>query len=287
MAGEWKLIIEYIEGPGLIEYSHSVVISQVPYDFGLPMETFMVTDAYINFEATEKGAPSVSSLFRVLGDMKLRPGESFDHLQDPVTLQMGSYQETIPPGSFTPQGEPDNETYNYSNPDPEHSGIHHMIFNFKMGWFRAYATRVDMSGTGNPVMVRLAIGSNTGFEEILMDIVGNEWFYQLEGKTRAETLIAEGSLPAAFSLSQNYPNPFNATTQIVYSIPEEMRVSLALHNIQGQQVALLVDNNQPAGFYQITWDGRDAFGNQAASGIYFCHLRAGALSQTRKMLLLR
>lgn len=287
MVGEWKLIIEYIEGPGLIEYSHSVVLSQVPYDFGLPMENFLITLGYINFATTEKGEPSISSTFRVSGNMKLRPGESFDHLQDPVTLQMGSYQETIPPGSFTPLGEPDNETYNYTNPDPEHAGIQHMIFNFKMGWFRAYACRVDMTGTGNPVLVRLAIGPNTGFEEILMDVIGNEWFYELEGKTQAEPLIAEGSLPATFSLGQNYPNPFNACTQICYSISREARVLLAIYNVSGQQVAVLLDKEQSPGTYQVAWDGRDALGNQTASGIYFCHLRAGDLSQTRKMLLLR
>jgi hypothetical protein len=282
MTGEWKLIIEYIEGPGLIEYSHSVVLSQLPYDFGLPMENFLVTEAYINFETAEKGAPSVSSLFRVFGEMALRPGVSFDCLQDPVILQMGSYQETIPPGAFTPQGEPGNETYNYSNPDPEHAGIHHMIFNFKKGWFRAYACRVDMTGTGNPVLVRLAIGPNTGFEGILMEVIGNEWFYELEGKTNAEPLIAEASLPAAFSLSQNYPNPFNPATEIRYAIPKDTHVTLKVYNVMGAEVTNLVDGDQSAGAYTVRWDARDL-----SNGVYFCRLLAGEFSMTVKMVLLK
>lgn len=282
MLGVWKLIIAYMDGPGFIEYTHSVVVSQIPYDFGTPMDHFLVTDAYINFGAAEKGSPNVSSTFRVSGEMELRPGESFDYLQDPVILQMGSYQEIIPAGAFTPQGSPDTETFNYTNQDPAHVGIQHMKLNFKWDWFRAYASRVDMTGTGNPVLVRLAIGPNTGFEGLLMDVSGDEWFYEAEVKTQAEPLIAEGSLPADFSLSQNYPNPFNPATEIRYAIPKDTHVTLKVYNVVGAEVATLVQDHQAAGVYTVRWDARDM-----SNGVYFCRLRAGEFSKTLKMVLLK
>jgi hypothetical protein len=287
LLGEWTLLINYNTGPGLIDYRHTSTVFGLPWDFGLPMDHFMITRAYIRFETAKMAATSAPTVFRVWGEMTLKPGASFDHTLDPVTLQMGPYQETLPPGSFVPQGNPSKQIYNYTNSEPGHEGIAHMILNFNKGEFRAYASRVNMSGTENPVLVRLAIGPDTGFENILMEESGNQWYYTANGKTLPKTLASVSSVPKAFSLSQNYPNPFNATTQISYDIPQEAQILLAIYNVRGQQVAVLVDGQQPAGTYCTTWDGRDALGNEAASGIYLCHLRAADMSTTRKMILLR
>ena len=288
LLGQWTLLISYDTGPGFIDYHHTITVFGLPWDFGLSMDHFMVTRAYIRFRGGKAIATSSApTAFRVWGEMALKPGESFDHTMDPVTLQMGPYQETLPPGSFVPQGPPSKQLYNYTNSEPGQVGIAHMHLNFKKGEFQAYATRVDMSGTENPVLVRLAIGMETGSEHILMEECGNEWYYNINGNAHLKTLPAVSSLPQTFSLTPNRPNPFNATTQISYSIPEEARVLVAIYNVSGQQVAVLVDGQQPAGTYQIIWDGRDSLGNQSASGIYFCHLRAGDLSTTGKMILLR
>jgi flagellar hook assembly protein FlgD len=53
------------------------------------------------------------------------------------------------------------------------------------------------------------------------------------------------------------------------------------------QVRELVNKGQPAGRYQVTWDGRDDAGGSVASGVYFYRLTSGAFSQTRKMVLLK
>jgi len=91
----------------------------------------------------------------------------------------------------------------------------------------------------------------------------------------------------SFSLHQNSPNPFNPVTQIVYDLPKQARVKLEVYNILGQQVKVLVDQTQVAGSYRVTWDGSDANGGAAASGIYFYRIRAGEYESNRKMILLK
>ena len=94
-------------------------------------------------------------------------------------------------------------------------------------------------------------------------------------------------LPVSFTLSQNYPNPFNATTVISYSLRKNADVKLVIYNLHGQKVRILVDEQKPAGEYQITWDGKNDSGEEVASGVYFYRMIAGEFSESKKMVLLR
>ncbi len=89
-------------------------------------------------------------------------------------------------------------------------------------------------------------------------------------------------LPTQFTLSQNYPNPFNPTTMIEYSISQNSFVTLKVYNLLGQEVASLVNQQQTASRYTVSFDG-----SRLASGIYFYKLRAGGSTLTNKMLLLK
>ncbi len=93
--------------------------------------------------------------------------------------------------------------------------------------------------------------------------------------------------PADFSIAQNYPNPFNSATIIRFDLDGASAVELAVYNLAGQKVAILVGGERQAGTYAINWDGRDARGLDLASGIYFYRLEAEGREQTRKMMLLR
>jgi hypothetical protein len=95
------------------------------------------------------------------------------------------------------------------------------------------------------------------------------------------------NLPTEFSLSQNYPNPFNPTTVIEYSLPSQAYVTISIFNVLGQLVAAMVDETKPAGTYSVIWNGADACGNPAASGVYTYRIRAGNNIDTRKMVLLK
>lgn len=85
-----------------------------------------------------------------------------------------------------------------------------------------------------------------------------------------------------FELYQNYPNPFNPTTKISFVIGQSSLVTLRIYDILGNEIATLLNEEKPAGTYEITSDA-----GELASGIYFYKLIAGNFIQTKKMILLR
>ena len=99
------------------------------------------------------------------------------------------------------------------------------------------------------------------------------------------------STPNQFSLEQNFPNPFNPSTKIKFEIPGQARnnnalVTLKVYDILGNEVATLVNEEKPAGEYEIEFNPVSGIRN-LASGIYFYQLKAGNLIQTKKMILLK
>ncbi len=88
--------------------------------------------------------------------------------------------------------------------------------------------------------------------------------------------------PVAFALNQNFPNPFNAATEIGYQLPGDEHAVIKVFNVSGQEVATLVNAQQPAGRHVVRWNP-----SGLASGVYFCRLRAGRFAETRKMVLMK
>jgi hypothetical protein len=97
----------------------------------------------------------------------------------------------------------------------------------------------------------------------------------------------DGLVPTAFELEQNYPNPFNPQTTIAFSIPQAAHVRLVIFNLLGQRIATLVDDILPPGRREVVWRGQDQNGNEVSSGIYFYHLSADDVTETRKMVLMK
>jgi len=91
----------------------------------------------------------------------------------------------------------------------------------------------------------------------------------------------------AVELGQNYPNPFNPTTHIDYYLPETERVTLSVYDVRGKLVATLVDGVVGFGSHTVEWDGTDARGNRAGSGVYFYRLVAGKKVITRKLVVVK
>jgi flagellar hook assembly protein FlgD len=93
------------------------------------------------------------------------------------------------------------------------------------------------------------------------------------------------STPESLELFPNYPNPFNLETTIEYALPEAKDVRLSIYNIRGQEVRPLVDEYQSAGFKTVRWDGRDNFGREISSGLYFSRLVVGQTVLMQKLTL--
>ena len=118
-----------------------------------------------------------------------------------------------------------------------------------------------------------------------------------EGIEMLERLLAS-LIPKETALLANYPNPFNPETWIPYQLTEAAEVGLTIYDMNGKLVRRLGLGHQSAGVYKsrsraIYWDGRNQFGEPAASGVYFYTLTvrsetgAEEFTATRKMLILK
>ena len=111
----------------------------------------------------------------------------------------------------------------------------------------------------------------------------------LEQFLTAGTQVAQ-PIPEKTTLLANYPNPFNPETWIPYQLAQPTEVTIFIHAIDGALVRTLPLGEMPAGVYQSRsraayWDGKNAHGEQVASGVYFYTLKAGQFTATRKMLI--
>ena len=105
-----------------------------------------------------------------------------------------------------------------------------------------------------------------------------------------EELIEPFLMPDETALLRNYPNPFNPETWFPYQLSRAADVTIAIYSVNGMLVRTLSLGHQAAGMYRSKsraayWDGRNAFGEPVASGIYFYTLTAGTFSATGKMLI--
>ena len=95
------------------------------------------------------------------------------------------------------------------------------------------------------------------------------------------------NIPSVFSLSQNYPNPFNPITKMNYNLPMRSKVNISIYNVLGQEIKTLVNEVQEYGYHSILWNGKDNFGRDMASGVYFTRMVSKGFTQTKKMLLVK
>lgn len=89
-------------------------------------------------------------------------------------------------------------------------------------------------------------------------------------------------IPAKYSLYQNYPNPFNPTTNIKFDIPSSSFTALKIYDINGREVAELINQNLQAGRYEYSFNAATL-----SSGIYYFKLVSGEFNQIKKMILLK
>jgi FG-GAP-like repeat/FlgD Ig-like domain len=136
-------------------------------------------------------------------------------------------------------------------------------------------TELDITGFDHPFYLLTATDFN-----------GNEG-----GAASAQNPISDVDeqhlLPKMISLGRNIPNPFNPSTEIHFDLPTPQVVELTVYDANGRRVVELISGAMPAGQHRHIWDGRDASGQEVASGIYLYRLRAGDFSRSLRMLLVR
>ncbi|KAA0230015.1 hypothetical protein EDS67_09445 [candidate division KSB1 bacterium] len=152
------------------------------------------------------------------------------------------------------------------------------------------------SGNFNDAYGRVTV---FGADSVLLEIV-DEFGARVAGKTiRAASgtaVTSNGKAPGSFQLLQSFPNPFSPAQQpgtiLRYELPKPSYVDLVIYDLTGRRVRSLPTIWQQAGMQQFRWDGRDAAGEFAASGVYLMRVNLTDLqgrqqSATRKIVLLR
>ncbi|MFB3130904.1 MAG: T9SS type A sorting domain-containing protein, partial [Rhodothermales bacterium] len=102
-----------------------------------------------------------------------------------------------------------------------------------------------------------------------------------EGDVASALEEAESDVPVRFVLGQNYPNPFNPQTTIRFSVPESAQVKLAVYDVLGREVRVLVDGTREAGRHEVVFDA-----SGLPSGTYLVRLvtPAGSFVQTMQLM---
>jgi hypothetical protein len=143
-------------------------------------------------------------------------------------------------------------------------------------------------GSGGPdALVGLIVQSGDRIELIIEktgvfgEFAGLEMRITDDGVSAVE---APGPVPVQVKV---IPNPFNPRTALRYSLPEPSWVRLAVYDGRGRLVATLVDEQRPAGSGSAVWNGMDARGAAAASGVYFARLETAGGVTTQKLVLAR
>ncbi|RMF10244.1 MAG: T9SS C-terminal target domain-containing protein [Candidatus Neomarinimicrobiota bacterium] len=115
-----------------------------------------------------------------------------------------------------------------------------------------------------------------------VDFNGNESPPSDEATVTLLATAAESLIPDQYALHPNYPNPFNPVTSLKYDLPETAPVKITVHNVLGEVVATLVDQQRPAGQYTLQWDA-----GALPSGMYLIRMETGTFTATRKVMLLK
>ncbi len=103
-----------------------------------------------------------------------------------------------------------------------------------------------------------------------------------------DVTVTGGGVPSPDHLMfSNSPNPFTGSTKISFYVPSTAEISVEVFDVAGRKVCDLYSGEAPAGRSEFLWDGRDASGRELVSGVYFCKVRFGSMSVSKKMLKIR
>jgi hypothetical protein len=107
------------------------------------------------------------------------------------------------------------------------------------------------------------------------------------GIRRDVTLGSEAPKQFDTDLASIYPNPFNPATTVRFTLAGASDVTIAVYDVRGALVRVLIDGNMPGGEHTIKWNGTDAHGQPVSSGVYFARMISGAFDKSRKMVMLK
>ncbi len=207
-----------------------------------------------------------------------------DGILDPrPTLNAGSVGQTLR-ADYSPSnyGAADSVTATITNNHPENFQHGRLVFNMP-----------KLEGNGSQVVATPAVDGGT---LVQIDNTGatSLWTVDVDIVAQGTTVVtayftAPSGIPAAPSASlvmhPGFPNPFNPSTTLSYYLPREGHVRVAIIDLRGREIMLLVDEIQAPGEQSIRWNGLDRAGQRVPSGTYMAQVRAGGKVRTTKITL--
>jgi hypothetical protein len=193
-------------------------------------------------------------------------------------------------------------TWRVTNVQP--AGSYEIVFGVKLAYASPKTQHIKVNGVRTGDLEFTSASSSAWFEKSTsVDLIEGlntiqmqmywGWMYvdYLAVPTKVLVSVPEGtsSMPLAWVLEQNYPNPFNPTTSIRYSVGVDSRqsvvaakVRLAVYDLLGREVTVLVDERKQPGVYTATWNAA-----RMASGVYIYRLTTNDYTLCRSMVLLK
>lgn len=152
-------------------------------------------------------------------------------------------------------------------------------YGIQSAWSQEVLDITDLAAGSTTMKIRFTLVSNRS-------TVADGWYVdniKISNYQNAITgITGTGEIPNRYSLEQNYPNPFNPSTAIKYQLPENSFVKLIVFDALGREIKTLVNENKPAGNYEISFDGMNL-----STGVYFYKIEAGSFAEVKKMMLIK
>jgi agmatine/peptidylarginine deiminase len=151
----------------------------------------------------------------------------------------------------------------------------------------SYAAYIPMQADSAEVEYYVSAKDNSGRRSTRPVVAPGAWYSFDTGGQDLSGFAGGDEVPGGLLLAQNRPNPFGNATRMCFDLFRPGMVEVAVHDVRGRRVALLLDGFLEAGPGWVEWDGRSALGEPLPSGVYFYTIRSGEQTQTRRMVLLR
>ncbi len=236
---------------------------------------------YVNFTVTDKENAFDSKLITITVNQQPDSPKAFNLLEPKLGTSFDSAPEFI------------NFTWGQANdPDPDDFVIYSWQLSRDPGLTPLFTSEEGLTDSSHFFIVPNDMAKATYYWQVTaQDLLGNKVRSKTKGififrKGAAVNSTYEATVPTEFALLPNHPNPFNADTRITFHLPKNCNVRLRIFNNLGQLVAVLVDEDKPAGIHSLVWNGKDATNNQVTSGIYILKFESADFNATQKLLLL-
>lgn len=148
-------------------------------------------------------------------------------------------------------------------------------------------SNIPTEGNENPRINLWLFNGNAPTDTAGLEVIITNFEYYSSTSVEDDYGEPTTNIPSSLQLFQNYPNPFNPVTVIQYALPRDCEVQITIYNILGQEVKILVNEYQEAGYKRVELDSKNEHGEEVASGIYFYRLRAGEFTESKKMVILK